>query len=206
MAEQLTSIWRPRSCWAGIAQTGFLGASRAPGVNVLTLDGLGLATLIASASSPGLECATKRLLGLDLPRSPSVVLSATHGLVCSGPDQWLLLARKRAGFPDLLSSLSAHAAVIDQSHARAALRLSGERVREVLSKGSMVDIHPSAFPVGAAASTSFAHIGVQFWRTEDGPDGAVFEFLVARSMAGSFWSWFAASATEFGCRVTTDRG
>ena len=69
----------------------------------------------------------------------------------------------------------------------------------------MVDLHPSVFPVGATSLTSFAQIGVQLWRTEDGPDGAVFEILVARSMAGSFWSWFAASAAEFGCRVTIGR-
>lgn len=204
MVEQGTSIWRPRRSWAGIAETGHLGESGVAGVTAVTLEGLGLATLIAGPSSAGLERATKRLLGFDLPRKPAAVLSDTHGVVWSGPDQWLLLARKRASFSDLLALLSTDAAVSDQSHARAALRLSGKRIREVLAKGSMVDIHPAAFPVGAAASTSFAHVGVQFWRTEDGPDGPVFEILVARSMAGSFWSWFAASAAEFGCRVTSD--
>lgn len=203
MAEQLTSTWRSRGSWAGIAEAGQLGESGAPGVTAITLEGLGLATLIADPSSAGLELTTKRLLGLELPRKPSAVLSDTHGLVWSGPDQWMLVAQKRASFSDLLASLSADAAVSDQSHARAALRLSGKRIRELLAKGSMVDIHPTAFPVGAAALTSFAHVGVQFWRTDDGPDGAVFEILVARSMAGSFWSWFAASAAEFGCRVTS---
>ena len=88
-----------------------------------------------------------------------------------------------------------------KQHARAALRVSGARAREVLAKGSIVDLHPSVFPVGTTALTSFAHIGVQLWRTEDGPEGVVFEILAARSMAGSFWSWFAASVAEFGCRV-----
>lgn len=206
MAEQATSIWRTRGPWAGIAEAGQIGASGKAGVTVLTLDGLGIATLIAGPDSTRLERATKRLVGLDLPRKPSVVLSGTHGLVWSGPDKWLLLARKRAGFSDLLASLSVDAAVSDQSHARAVLRLSGGRVREVLAKGSMVDLHPTVFPVGATALTSFAHLGVQLWRADDGPDGAVFEILLARSMAGSFWSWFATSAAEFGCRVTTSRG
>ncbi|WP_458151488.1 sarcosine oxidase subunit gamma [Bradyrhizobium sp. UFLA05-109] len=124
----------------------------------------------------------------------------------SGPDHWLLLARHRAGFSDLLASLSDKAAVSDQSHARAALRVSGTRVREVLAKGAMIDLHSSVFSVDATALTSFAHIGVQLWRTEDGPDGAVFEILVARSMAGSFWSWLAASAAEFGYRVAIHGG
>lgn len=206
MTEQASSTWRARGCWAGIAEAGQIGASGKPGVTALTLDGLGLATLIAGPGSTGLERVTKRQLGLDLPRKPSVVLSATHGLVWSGPARWLLLARERAGFSDLLASLSVDAAVIDQSHARAALRISGARVGELLAKGSMVDIHPAVFPVGATALTSFAHVGVQFWRAADGPDGAVFEILVARSMAATFWSWFAGSAAEFGCRVKIGRG
>ena len=206
MAEHATIVWRPRDAWLGIAEAGQIGAAGKPGVSVLTLGDMGFATLIAGAGSADLERTTKRLIGLDLPRTPSAVLSGMHGLVWAGPDQWLLIARQRAGLSDLLASLSADAAVSDQSHARAALRVSGARAREVLAKGSMVDLHPSVFPVGATAQTSFAQIGVQLWRTEDGPDGGVFEILVARSMAGSFWSWFAASAAEFGCRVTIGRG
>ncbi|WP_352503887.1 sarcosine oxidase subunit gamma family protein [Mesorhizobium sp. M0012] len=202
MAKQSTSIWRTQSAWAGLADTGRFGASGAPGVTVLTLEGLGFASLIENPNSAALERATKRLLDVDLPREASVVLSDTHGFVWSGPDRWLLLTRNRARFPELLASLSADAAVSDQSHAWAALRLSGRRIREVLAKGSMIDVHPSVFPVGAAALTNFAHIGVQFWRIEDGPDGAAFEILVPRSMTRSFWSWFAASAAEFGYRVT----
>lgn len=206
MVDQATSIWRPRNAWAGITEAGQSGASSKPGVTVLILERLGLATLIATRGSTGLERATKRLIGLELPRGPSVALSDAHGLAWSGPDQWLLLARHRAGFSDLLAPLSDEAAVSDQSHARAALRVSGTRVREVLAKGAMIDLHSSVFSVGATALTSFAHIGVQLWRTEDGPDGAVFEIFVARSMAESFWSWLAASAAEFGCHVAIHGG
>lgn len=204
MAEQATSNWRPRGAWAGIAKASQIGAAGAPGVRVQILDGLGFATLIATRGSSSLERATKWLIGLDLPRTPSVALSNTHGLAWAGPDQWLLIARQRAGFCDLLASLSDDIAVCDQSHARAALCVSGPRVREVFAKGSMVDLHSAVFPVGAMALTSFAHIGVQLWRREDEQDGAVFEISVARSTASSFWSWFAASAAEFACRVTVD--
>ena len=205
MAEQTASIWRPRDAWAGVAEKGQFGATGRSGVTAMLLGDMGFATLIAVPDSAGLDLATKRLIGLELPRTPSAVLSGTHGAIWAGPDQWLLVARQQPGFSDLLASLSADAAVSDQSHARAALRVSGARVREVLAKGSMVDLHPSVFPVGAAALTRFAHMGVQLWRTGDGPDGAIFEILIARSMAGSFWSWFAASAAEFGCCVTVGR-
>jgi methylglutamate dehydrogenase subunit D len=206
MPETTSSIWASRSPWANIAEAGRIGATGSAGVTALTLEGLGLATLIAAPGTTGLERAVKQLIDIELPQTPLAALSSTHGVIWTGPGKWLLLARQREGFSKLLSSLSADAAVADQSHACAALRLSGPRVREVLAKGSMVDLHPSSFPVQAIALTSFAHIGVQIWRAEDGPDGAVFEILVARSLAGSFWSWFIASAAEYGCDVATGRG
>ncbi|UQR61557.1 sarcosine oxidase subunit gamma [Bradyrhizobium sp. C-145] len=200
MAEQVTSIWRPRSAWAGIVEAGQIGADGKAGVTALTLDDMGFATLIVPPGSTDLASATKRMIGLDLPKKTFVSLSSTHGVAWAGADHWLLFARQQAGFVDLLQLFSDHAAVSDQSHARAALRVSGPRVREVLAKGAMVDLHSSVFPVGATALTSFAHVHVQLWRTDDGPEGPIFEILVSRSMASSFWSWFTASAAEFGCR------
>lgn len=204
MADMATS-WAPRGAWAGIAQAGTMGAAGSPGVTARALDGFGLATLIAApAATATLSAFVEDRLGLALPTAPRIVSGTSHDAVWSGPGQWLLRAASRDGFAQLLAELSVYAAVSEQSEARAGLRLSGPRVREALSKGVMLDLHPAAFAVGDAALTSIAHIGVQLWRLADGPQGAVFEIMVARSMAGSFWSWFDASAAEFGCAVTSD--
>lgn len=205
MAETATS-WAPRSAWAGIAQAGQIGVAGAAGVTATLLDGFGLATLIAA---PGGTLTLSQLvesrIGITLPTTPKIVPGASHDAIWSGPDQWLLRASTREGFGSLLEALSAQAAVSDQSDARAAMRLTGPRVRDILAKGVMLDLHPSTFVVGDTALTSIAHIGVHLWRLADGPDGSVFEIMVARSMVGSFWSWFAASAAEFGCQVSIDR-
>ena len=52
----------------------------------------------------------------------------------------------------------------------------------------MIDLHPAAFPPGAAAMTSIAHIGVHLWRVDERRDDsdAIFDILIARSMAASF--------------------
>ncbi|TCR66446.1 sarcosine oxidase subunit gamma family protein [Bosea sp. BK604] len=206
MAETARS-WAARGAWAGIAQAGQLGATGPAGVTATLLDGFGLATLIAApGGAAALSQAIVARLGIALPAMPKIASSASHDVIWSGPDQWLLRATTREGFGSLLEALSAQAAVSDQSDARAALRLSGPRVRDVLAKGVMLDLHPAAFAVGDTGLTSIAHIGVHLWRLADGPDGSVFEIMVARSMVGSFWSWFAASAAEFGCRVSTGRG
>ncbi|MGE7469802.1 sarcosine oxidase subunit gamma [Bosea sp. NPDC003192] len=205
MAETARS-WAPRSAWAGIAQPGQIGAAGPAGVTATLLDGFGLATMIAA---PGGTAALSTLVegraGIALPSTPKIASGASHDAIWSGPDQWLLRAATRDGFSGLLDALSTQAAVSDQSDARAALRLSGPHVRDVLAKGVMLDLHPAAFAVGDTALTSIAHVGVHLWRLADGPDGSVFEIMVARSMVGSFWSWFAASAAEFGCRISIDR-
>ncbi|HEY5797857.1 MAG TPA: sarcosine oxidase subunit gamma family protein [Bosea sp. (in: a-proteobacteria)] len=206
MADAMTTAnWAPRSAWAGILQAGQLGTPAKTGVRVAARDGLGIASLIAPATGDAaLAPAVKARFGLDLPSTPAIASSKTHAAVWAGPGQWLLIANERAGFADALAPLSDVAAVADQSSGRAALRLSGNRIRDALAKGCMLDLHPSAFPVGMAALTSIAHIGVHLWRAQDGPEGAVFEIMVARSFAGSFWSWLSASAAEFGCEVVTN--
>ena len=207
MADAMTTAtWTPRGAWAGILEQGHLGVPAATGVRVTARDGIGIASLIAPAAGAApLAAAVKARFGLDLPSTPAIVSSKTHAAVWAGPGQWLLIAEDRAGFAGALARLSDVAAVADQSSGRAALRLSGRRIRDALAKGCMLDLHPSAFPVGMAVLTSIAHIGVHLWRAEDDPEGAVFEIMVARSFAGSFWSWLSASVAEFGCAVVLDK-
>lgn len=206
MAESVTS-WAPRSAWAGIAQPGPFGAQGEAGIVVTGLGGFGLASVIAApGGSAALSRTFETRLGLALPTAPRIVRGPAHDAIWAGPDQWLLRAASRDGFAGLLDELSAHAALSDQSDARAALRITGPRVRDVLAKGVMLDMHPDVFTVGDAALTNVAYIGIHLWRLEDTSEGPAFEITVPRSMAGSFWSWFVASASEFGCRVASGRG
>lgn len=206
MAETATS-WGPRGAWAGIAQPGSFGAQGETGVVATLLDSFGLATVIAAPDgSAALSRTFEARLGLALPATPRIARGPAHDIIWAGPDQWLLRAISRDGFAGLLDELAAHAAVSDQSDARAALRLAGPRVRDVLAKGVMLDLHSAAFAVGDAALTNVAYVGIHLWRLEDTSEGPAFEITVPRSMAGSFWSWFVASASEFGCRAASGRG
>lgn len=204
MAET-TATWKPCSAWKGIASEGNFGVAGAKGISIELLENLGLATLIAS---PSFELSQKleSVLSGPLPDRSQIVSGGSHDAIWSGPGQWLLRAKSRNDFATLLSELSEHASISEQSDGRAILRLSGPKVRDVLAKGVMIDLHPAAFTIGAAAVTSIAHIGVHFWRLPDSADGAVFEFAIPRSMAGSFWSWLAASAAEYGYSVISRRG
>lgn len=209
MSEAATmAAWQPRGPWAGIIAPGPFGATGPAGVTIATRDGLGIASVIVADGGRDALAAVLKPMGLDLPATPRAVFANGHGLIWAGPEQWLLIAEKREGFAERLRELGAAAAVSDQSDGRATLRLSGPKIRDALAKGCMIDLHPAAFPVGAAALTSIAYMGVQLWRlADDAASGdAVFEIAVARSMVGSFWSWLSASVAEFGCMVTTGRG
>jgi sarcosine oxidase subunit gamma len=95
----------------------------------------------------------------------------------------------------LLAPLADLAALVDQSHGRTLLALTGSRVRDALAKGVSVDLHPRAFRPGDVASTLVDHIPVLLWQLDDRPS---YEFAIARSLAQSFWQWLTAAAGEYG--------
>jgi sarcosine oxidase subunit gamma len=148
-----------------------------------------------------LVSAVDTAFGVALPAGPR---RATAGLVTfagTGRDQWMASAEgaEAAGFAaKLRARIGPFAAVTDQSDARLVLRLSGPRVREVLAKGVPVDLHPKAFKLGDVASTLVAYVGVQIDMLDDAPS---YQLMAPRSMAGTLWSWLAASAAEFGYDV-----
>jgi sarcosine oxidase subunit gamma len=125
-------------------------------------------------------------------------------LAGTGPGAWLVTSESggNAFAVSLRDLLDGVAAVIDQSDGYASLRLSGPKVRETLAKGVPLDLHARAFQVGDVAVTVVSHIGATLWRLDDGPDGSpVFEVVVFRSLAESFWHWLSESSAEFGMTV-----
>jgi methylglutamate dehydrogenase subunit D len=87
--------------------------------------------------------------------------------------------------------------VIDQSHGRVMLCVSGPKSRAVLAKGTPVDLHADHFPVGKSAMTQMAHVGVHITRT--GMDE--FTLSVFRGFSESFWDWLTTSSAEYGYEV-----
>jgi len=194
------STWRRVGAWDGIASPMPLGArGSGAGVVITPCDDLSIACVIGSeADMAALARHFSDRYAVDLPSTPKAVTVKDVRLLWAGPSQWLVVSPQT----DLPSRLSAElgtlAAVSDQSDARAVLRLEGESARTALAKGCSVDLHPLAFGPASTAITAIAGMGVQLWRDDDGD---VFHLTVARSMAGSFWSWLMASSAEFGVEV-----
>jgi sarcosine oxidase subunit gamma len=187
----------------GVAAPGRYGRPAGnPGVIVSEIRGAGLATVTArKGRRAALLDAARSAFGAELPATPRRVERREIAFVWSGPDQWLACRHPAPaeGMEALLAApFAGLASVVDQSHARMLLRVTGPHVRDALAKGVAVDLHPRAFKAGDAAATLVSHIPVHLWQIDDRP---TYEFAVARSLAQSFWHWLEASAAQNGLEL-----
>jgi methylglutamate dehydrogenase subunit D len=194
----------PRSAFADLLHDH--GAAPA-GLTVTDLDGAAIVSALAfNGRQAELSERVRTAYGALLPSAPRRVAAGRIAFIGVGDGRWLATGEGAGASlaADLAARLEGLAAIVDQTDGYGLLRLWGPALRNVLAKGVGVDLHPAAFPVGAAAATMVAHIGVTLWRLEDAPDGApVFDIALFRSVAGSFWHWLSSSAAEFGLAVET---
>lgn len=184
----------------GAVEPGRYGRGTAsPGVTVREVQGAGLATVTPrKGRGAALIDAARSAFGVELPTLPRRAEGRDLAFIWSGPDQWLVLRQPAPseGMEALLGTpFAGLASIVDQSHGRTLLRVSGPNARDALAKGVAVDLHPRAFKPGDAAATLVSHIAVHLWQIDDRP---TYEFAVARSLAQSFWHWLEASAAEYG--------
>ena len=143
--------------------------------------------------------AVARYLGVALPVTPSTyVRSETATAIWLGPDEWLVTSRSRT--PEeletgLREAISDGGTAVDVSAQRTILRLSGEHVRDLLSGGCAIDLHPRVFARGAAAQTLVGLAGVVLMALDD--TGTDYQVVVRSSFAGYLTSWLVDAATEY---------
>ncbi len=141
--------------------------------------------------------AAKKVLGVDLPKTPRT--SSSWGDVkCLwlSIDQWLVLCAK-SKVEELIRTLrtelaGVHSLVVDVSDMRAVMRLEGESVREVLLKGSSLDLLSDDYKPGTVRRMRFAEIAALLHIVEDN----VFDIYVFRSYADYTWEFLLVTARE----------
>ncbi|MUO78496.1 sarcosine oxidase subunit gamma [Agrobacterium vitis] len=143
---------------------------------VLTLETMFDATILHVLGKPG-DVAPIPPQGFDLRNA--------------GPGQWFAVGPASAD--QATAAFGQTVFLVDQSHGRVLIRISGAPVRHVLAKGTALDLHPDYFAIGAATTTLIGHIAVNLCRT--GEDQ--FELLVMRGFAESLWDDLAGMAREF---------
>ena len=85
-------------------------------------------------------------------------------------------------------------AAVDVSAQRTTVRLRGAHARDLLAKGCSLDLHPSAFGVGAAAQTMLGLAAVVLIPLDD--KGTDYRILVRSSFARYLAEWLIDAAKE----------
>jgi sarcosine oxidase subunit gamma len=150
-------------------------------------------------SGPGAQAAAE-LIGVELPTVPSTY--AKNGdttVIWQGPDEWLVTGTALAG-PELESRLreavTPHGgAAVDVAGQRTTLRLRGSHSRDLLAKGTPLDLHPGVFGEGAAAQTMLGQAGVILLAVD--ANGDDYRILVRSSFARYLADWLLDAAEEY---------
>ena len=123
-----------------------------------------------------------------------------------GPDEWLLVGddrlRERAAALDRALA-KVHRAIVDVSDSRGAVGLRGPRAREVLMKGTSLDLHPRRFGPGACAQSALARCHMLLHQIDDTPS---YDVYVHRSFMGYAWAWLWDAASEYSVVVDPGEG
>ncbi|MFO1034550.1 MAG: sarcosine oxidase subunit gamma family protein [Hyphomicrobiales bacterium] len=157
----------------------------------------GMIDLRGLATEKKFMAAAKGVLGVDLPKAPRT--SATWGdikVLWLSPDQWLISC-PRGKAQELANDLTAalagiHSLAVNVSDMRAIIRLEGERVREVVMKGSTLDLTDGSYTPGTVRRMRFAEIAALLHIVED----KVIDIYVFRSYAHYAWDFIAKAARK----------
>ena len=99
--------------------------------------------------------------GIGWPKPRRSVIKGEARIVWSGMEQAMLIGVAADG------RLGEHAALIDQSDAWAAVRISGEASRDVLARLCPLDLNPQVFRRGHAARSLIGHMSSLIHREGD---------------------------------------
>lgn len=157
----------------------------------------GMIDLRGAASDRKFMAAAKSVLGVDLPKQPRTTASwGDIRVFWLSPDQWLITC-PRAKAQELAEQLSKdlagiHSLAVNVSDMRAIIRLEGEGVREVVMKGTAIDLTHGDYPPGTVRRMRFAEVASLLHIAEDN----VIDIYVFRSFAQYTWDFLRKAARK----------
>lgn len=136
--------------------------------------------------------------GVDLPKPGHAAEGATFAALWIQPGAWLLMAPQGAEGA-LAGSVKAicgdAASVVDQTHSRCVISLSGGRASWVLGKLCRLDLHARAFGPGRAAVSPVAGLSCVLHQRDAAPS---YDLVVVATFARSFVASLTHAAEETG--------
>jgi heterotetrameric sarcosine oxidase gamma subunit len=172
------------SALAAYYPTGLHGRPGEPGVKLQEIPGLNLWQIAGWPDTITEGMNSNRL-------SPGRALAGPKGVAFQvEPLKFWLLAEA----PPVFNQTDG--VVLDLSHSRTQIRVSGPEAQTCLSRLLPLDLRDHSFPQNAVASSGIHHVGITLWRSELG-----FELFIPRGFARSIWELLLETAEQFGSEV-----
>jgi sarcosine oxidase subunit gamma len=155
------------------------------------------------ASDADFNSGVARALGLELPVTPKTAhRKSGRALLWLGPDEWLAVmavaddGESGARLAETLDGV--HHAVADVSHSRAVIGLQGANAREVLMKGTNIDVHSRHFGPDSCVQAHLGRCHMLLHQLDDVPS---YDIYIHRSFAVYAWQWLSDAAAEYGLAI-----
>ena len=134
--------------------------------------------------------------GLEFPLQNSKVSSNKETrILWSAPNTWLVISRKENIIEIIKEKCnSANFAVTDISHSRAVIKIKGLQAKEILKKGSPINLNE--FEKNNCAGTVFHGINIVIDSIDNNPE--TYHLLTLRSFGESLYHHVTDAALEFG--------
>jgi sarcosine oxidase subunit gamma len=178
------------------------------GVELAEIRHLDMLNLRGDATDAAFLSAVSSVIGTEPTTAPNTSAKGKDDIriLGLGPDEWLIVAQPGTG-GDIATALRTalaglFAPVVPIGDGRTTIRVAGPNARDVLAKGTAIDLHPAAFGSGQCAQTTIARTGALIHCQDAG--GAIpetFQLIVAASFAEYLWTWLEDAGREYGVRV-----
>ncbi len=168
------------------------------GLTLREIPFLGLIDLRIDPRDKGAWGAAESALVATLPEANRSADCSAGTVLWLGPDEFLVVTEpgREAALAAALSAAlrGRRGAVVDITDSRTTIALSGSHARDLLAKGSGLDLHVRAFAPGHCAQSFLAKVKIALRQLDDAPS---YHIIVERSVAEYLWRWLADAAGEY---------
>jgi sarcosine oxidase subunit gamma len=178
------------------------------GIDLAEIRHLDMLNLRGDATDAAFLSAVSSVVGAEPTTGPNTSAKGTDGIhiLGVGPDEWLIVTQPGKGSDIAIALRTAlagqFAPVVHVGDGRTTIRIAGPNARDVLAKGTAIDLHPAAFGSGQCAQTTIARTSALIHCLEAGGKAPeTFDVIVAASFAEYLWTWLEDAAREYGVRV-----
>ena len=161
------------------------------------LGGVWMLTVRGDLSKQRFQTAIAKTCGLRIPQPLKVNSSKNLSLAWMSPDELLIFTYSEVFHEKIKKGLDSslkgmHSLILDVSGARNLFMVEGILWRELLAKGSPVDLRKSVFTEKAFRRTRLGQVSVAFWMASDNSA----YIICGRSYSDFFYDWLCNAASD----------